>query len=164
MKIAEAFKKNVYILILGVVFGVFLIIMSCINYSEDKDVNITDTNLPEYGSAELESYTASLEKKVKSVVERISGVTNVSVLITIEGTNEKVYATNGSNKDYVIIKDESGNESALSLMEINANVRGIAVICNYGGNEDIRQQIIEMLTSVFNIGANRVSVISADAT
>ena len=156
-------KKNVYLLVLGIAFGVFLIIMSCLNSSDDKEIIDQNINTSEYGSAELESYTASLEKKVKGVIERISGVSNVSVLITIDGTNEKVFLTNGSNKDYVIIKDESGNESVLSVMEINANVRGIAVVCSFGGNEDIRQQIIEMLTSVFNIGANRVSVISADA-
>lgn len=150
-------NKNFLFAILGAVTGLLLLIYSSIGNTTTQ-VNEPTTSYP---NEEVESYTSSLEKKVSDHISKINGVSNVSVVITIDGSNEKIYATNGSSKDYVITKDSTGNENALILTEINANVRGIAVVCNYGNNEALRQQIIEMLSSLFNIGANRISVMPA---
>ncbi len=147
-------NKNVVTVLLAVAVGVLLIIFGFLKDSEPSQNN----EVNQYSDAELESYTSTLEEKVEKHLEKIDGVNNVSVILTIEGTNEKVYATNGS-KDYVVIKDSSGNENALMLSEINAQVRGIAVVCDYGSNEQLKQEIIAMLASLFNIGTNRISVI-----
>ena len=80
------------------------------------------------------------------------------MLVTVEISKEKVYATTGGDRDFVIITDSNGNESALTVAEINASVRGIAVVCNYGENEALKKEIIGMLASLFNIGTNRISV------
>ena len=152
-------NKNIIMIVLGVIAGIILIIFGSIKNADNSDIE--ETLESKYSSEELESYTASLETKVKEHIERIGGVSNVNVIITIDGSNETVYATDGGSKDYVIIKDNSGNESALSLMEINATVRGIAVVCDYGHDEVLKQQIIEMLASLFNIGTNRISVMSS---
>ncbi len=151
-------NKNLLVVVLAVLCGVLLIIFGSIG--DGKNVNEEDVANASYPGKELESYTSALEKRVTEHIERINGVSNVSVLITIEGTNEKVYATEGSGKDYVIIKDSSGSENAVVLTEINASVRGIAVVCDYGENNELRQQIITMLSSLFNIGSNRISVMS----
>jgi len=153
-------NKNLLMIFCGVLVGALLIVFGA---TKDSGVDKDEINegSAKYSSEELESYTDSIEKKLKGHIEKIGGVSDVSVIVTIDGTNEAVYATDGSNKDYVVIKDSSGNESAVMLMEINANVRGIAVVCNYGNNEIIKQNIIEMLSSLFNIGANRISVMSS---
>jgi len=150
-------NKNVLIVILGVVIGAVLIFIG------DSDKLSTDkTTQAEniYTSNELEIYTETLENKVGSFLEKIGGVSNVSVIITIESSKENVYATEGSNFDYVIIQDSSGNQSTVKLTEINATVRGIAVVCNFS-SEELRQQIISTLSSLFNVGTNRISVINA---
>jgi stage III sporulation protein AG len=149
-------NKMLLMIILGVLTGALLIIFG----SVDSDKN-TDTRLPssaEYGGQELESYTQNLEKRITELIERVGGVSNVSVLLTVDASNETVYATEGVNKDYVITKGKDGSEEAIRIMEINSTVRGIAVVCDYGGNEELRVQIIEMLSSLFCIGTNRISV------
>lgn len=151
-------NKTALFAVLGLILGIVLIFLGTSN--GDNGTAFAD-NSPKYSSKELESYTKTLEDKMKSMIERIGGVSNVSVAITIDGSIESVYATEGINKDYVIIKDSGGGENALQIMEINATVRGIAVVCDYGGNEKLKSEIITMLSSLFNIGANRVSVISA---
>ena len=150
-------NKNVAFSLLGVLLGGLLIVFGMLTPS-DKSEN-SETNL--YPSNEIESYTSSLENKISEHLEKINGVSKVSVIITIDGSNEKVYATNGTNKDYVITKDSNGNENALVLTEIIATVRGIAVVCDYNNNNELKQQIISMLSSLFNIGTNRISVMSA---
>lgn len=151
-------NKNVLVIVIGCVCGLLLILLGNVSEKEKNEVTVNE-NL--YTSEELEGYTDALEKKVSSLISSIGGVSDVNVLVTVEISKEKVYATTGDNKDYVIITDASGNESALTVAEINANVRGIAVVCNYGGNEALKMEIINMLASLFNIGSNRISVMSA---
>lgn len=152
-------NKNVLTVLIAIVVGILLVVFG-FSGSDKKDLE-QNTDAHSYTSAELESYTTALEGRVAKHIEKIGGVSNVNVLLTIEASNEKVFATEGANKDYVIIKDSNGNENALQLSEINAQVRGIAVVCDYGGNDELRQQIILMLSSLFNIGTNRISVMSA---
>ena len=155
-KITE--NKNLLTLVLAVFVGILFIVFGLLGEDGEK----TDTlEKVEYSSPELESYTASLEKRITAHLERIEGVSDVSVLLTVDTSGQNVFATEGNGNDYVIIKDSSGNENVVKLTEINAKVRGIAVVCNYQGNEEKRQQIISMLASLFNVGTNRISVMSA---
>lgn len=152
-------NKNATVLILGAVAGILLILFGSLGGSEkNKNAQVQQND---YTSQELESYTENLEKKIEKHIEKIGGVSNVSVIVTIEGTKETVYATEGVNKDYVTVKDSEGNESAIRLMEINANIRGIAIVCDYGNDETIKQEMIRMLSSLFGIGTNRISVLQA---
>ena len=154
MKIIK--NKRVLVIALSVFLGVLLVLFGSINKNGEKSA-ATDEKYP---TKELESYTEKLEKKISTHLSKINGVGDVSVLVTIESTNEKVYATEGANKDYVIISGDNG-ENGILLAEINAKIRGIAVVCDYGGNEQLRQEIILALSTLFNIGTNRVSVLSA---
>ncbi len=158
MKLNFLKNKNVLVIVIGCVCGLLLILLG--NVSE-KDNSEGAVNESMYSTEELEGYTEALEKKVTSLISHIGGVSDVNVLVTVEISKEKVYATAGDNKDYVIITDASGNESALTVAEINANVRGIAVVCNYGENEALKMELINMLASLFNIGSNRISVMAA---
>lgn len=151
-------NKNVIIVILGIVIGGALIIFGEIGENNNKTLP-TPEEL--YSSTELDIYTERLEEKLSVFLSKISGVSNVSVIITIDNSKENIYATEGSNFDYVILTDSSGNQSTVKLTEITATVRGIAVVCRYE-SEEVKQQIITTLASLFNVGTNRVSVIKAD--
>ena len=152
-------NKNLITVLMAVFVGLLLVLFGLFDDS-DKDIDEIRSDVS-YSSTELESYTTSLEDRVANHIEKIGGVSYVSVLLTIDASSEKVYATEGASKDYVIIKDSGGNENALVLSEINAQIRGIAVVCDYGRSEEMRQKIITMLSSLFNIGTNRISVMSA---
>ena len=158
MKLKLPQNKNLLIVVTGCICGLLLILLGGIGEDEKSDIPLRDDL---YTSEELEGYTETLEKRVADLLSHVGGVSDVNVLVTVEISKEKVYATTGDNKDYVIITDSSGNESALTVAEINANVRGIAVVCNYGDNESLKKEIIEMMASLFNIGSNRISVMSS---
>ena len=152
-------NKTLVISLLGILLGIVLVLLGSLSKS-DEEVTLSDNGI-KYSSKELESYTSSLEKKVADIIDKIGGVSDVSVALTIDASSENVYATEGQNKDYVILGEGNGSENAIKIMEINATVRGIAVVCNYGGSDELRVGIINMLSSLFDIGANRISVISA---
>ena len=151
--------KSVTVAVAGVLIGLLLIGFGALKGGKETTEPVSDT--VSYTSEELETYTSALEKKVAEHLERIGGVSGVSVILTIEASNEKVYATEGTSKDFVILTDSKGAEMPLSVMEINARVRGIAVVCDYSSNEAIRSEMIDMLSSLFGIGANRISVMQS---
>ncbi|MBR2460071.1 MAG: hypothetical protein IKB34_02415, partial [Clostridia bacterium] len=82
-------------------------------------------------------------------------------ILTVESSAETVYAKEGANSDYVIIQGADGSENVIPLTEISAKIRGIAVACDYGENEALKKTVIDLLASLFDVGANRISVISA---
>ena len=153
-------NKNFLFVSAGLIIGILLIIVGS-GGTDTKSENEKELPEQQYTSDELESYTESLERKIEDLVGKIGGVTDVNVLVTVDGSKETIYATEGSEKEYVVIKDSDGNEYVVRVSEINANVRGIAVVCNYSGNEQLKMDIINMLSSLFSIGANRISVMSS---
>ena len=138
MKLEFFKKKNAAVLLIGCICGLLLIFLGSMKGEEKELISPTENA---YTSDELEGYTDTLEKKISSLLSHVGGVTDVNVLVTVDISKEKVYATTGDKKDYVIITDSSGNESALTVAEINACVRGIAVVCNYGANETLKKEI-----------------------
>jgi len=155
----DIFKnKKILLSAVACLCGMLLILLGSFDSGDKKKTLDTEVS---YTSDELDSYTASLEKRIGALVGKIDGISDVTALVTVDASKESVYATSGANRDYVIIKDSSGNESALKLSEINATIRGIAVVCDYGGDEALKKQIIELLSSLFGIGSNRISVMQA---
>lgn len=156
--IKNLFKnKNLLIVVIGILIGGAMILFG--EYGKKEEPKPEDNSIA-YSSDELDMYTERLENKISEFLEKIGGVSNVAVVVTIENSKENIYATEGSNYDYVILTDSSGNQSTVKLTEITATVRGIAVVCNYE-SEELKQQIISTLSALFNIGTNRISVIRA---
>ena len=144
------------------VMGVFLAAILVLFGSNGKEsTKYAQTHSTDYESQELVTYTESLEDKIASFLGEIKGITNVSVILTVESSTETVYATQGTNSDYVVLKDSDGNENAIPLTEISAKIRGIAVACDYGGNEALKMTVIELLAALFDIGTIRISVLPA---
>ncbi len=156
----ELFKnKKILMAVIGCVCGILLIVAGSLGGSLKSEEKQESPSL--YPSEEMQVYTEHLEKRICELIEKVNGVSNVSVLVTIDTSNENIYATSGNNGDFVIITDSSGKETPVKLMEITANIRGIAVVCDYGGDEALRKNIINMLSSLFSIGSNRISVMPA---
>lgn len=148
--------KNTIVMIIGVIIGCGFIVYGNINTTEPQTLSDDIT----YTSDSLETYTEQLEEKIASFLEKIEGVSDVSCIVTIENGSENVYAVEGDNKDYVIMTDAKGNQSAIKITEITAKIRGIAIICNYSTDEQ-RHQILEMLSSLYSVGLNRISIMRA---
>ena len=89
------------------------------------------------------------------------------IMITLENTKESVYATDFENKsddtsvnqkdEYVIYSSDNG-ETPVLIMEYFPKVQGVTVVCSGGNNVAVKEKVIEAVTSLFSIPANRVSV------
>lgn len=153
-------KKIKIITILGAL-GIVLILLSGFTGDSQKSSNTAKEQIS------YEEYTQQLEEKLTNIISSISGVGECEVMITLENSYESVYATNSefknnddsvNQKDEYVIYDADSGETPVLIKEYMPKVMGVSVVCSGGENIEVKEKIIESVTALFNISANRVSV------
>lgn len=166
----EILKKPKLLIILGIV-GILLIFLSSLGGNENKKESFeTDAVFS------AEEYKENLEKEVENLVKKISGSKKAQVVITLEGGIRYSYAEStedtSSNKSeenggfssselkrsFITVKTSSGGESALLISEYMPEVRGVAIVCAGGDDEEIREKIQNAVMAALNITSKRVYV------
>lgn len=123
-----------------------------------------------------EEYKNILEKQVKEIAVSISGDKKTKVIITLETSIRREYAgesqnisgekstdkgkeTSGTVKEKAItVKKSDGSEEALLITEYMPQIRGVAIVCNTGGSEGIKQAISDAVTAALGITSKRVYI------
>lgn len=155
-------KRVKTIVALGLV-AIILIAFSSLFQSNDNSKNTEGEEV----SFDYSQYSEQTEKKLTDIVSSIDGVGECEVMITFEYSNENIYATDSenkndenyqSNKDEYVLYDSQNGEKALLIKEKYPTVQGVSVVCSGGDNVEVREAVINTVTSLFNISANRVSV------
>ncbi|MPM80884.1 hypothetical protein SDC9_127935 [bioreactor metagenome] len=131
----------------------------------------------------VEEYRTQLESELTELLSSIEGVSEISLMITLESAGENVYATekrasvnllsdslsgsqkrvenqNDSEDSYIILKSADGSESAILVKQLQPVVKGAAIVCKGADNEIIRQKIIETTAIALDLTTNRVSVVA----
>ena len=145
-------KKNKRIIAIGAiaVFGIVLIALSSISV---RDSTASDTTLS------YEEYTTELEKKIEGFLLSINGIKKARVIVTLDTSNEHVYAQNQSTYDFLTIS--SGNsESPVHITDIYPTVRGIAISCTDGDNNEVKMRITKLVSAYLGISSNRIEIVS----
>lgn len=122
-------KKKLAALILGV-FGIFLILLSLGGDGETQ----SDTE-------SLEKYKRELEDELAELCESIDGAGRCRVSVTFASGEKLQY------KGTSVISSEP------------PRVLGVSIVCEGGADPNIKRDISECMTSLFDIGSNRVCVL-----
>lgn len=128
-------------------------------------------------AADTDAYVRQLTQQLESLLGHVNGVGNCRVMVTLETGEEAIYAEDESesssfSEETGTAVKKSGNENrnstvvlsdgtGLLVTQIQPTVRGVAVICEGGGREEVRAAVIEAVTTVLNISARRVCVIQS---
>ena len=105
-----------------------------------------------------------LETKLEHALSRISGVGEVTVVLTAETGVDNVYATDRAmssddrEESLVILSGQGIGESAVLETQYAPAFRGALIICEGGENPRIRLQITEAVSALTGLGADRISV------
>ena len=169
-KYLKPFKKPKTVLIIGLV-GIGLIVLSSLFSSgESKKENMKT------GEMTAEEYKTILEEDIKETVTDITGSKNVSVVITLESgikysyadtreetltekkENEKESTDNETKSGYITVKTADGGEQALLVTTQMPKVRGVAIVCDGGDNEQIAEKIQNAVMSALNISSKKVYI------
>lgn len=88
-------------------------------------------------------YEAALEKRLSDILSGIEGVGELSVMVTLECSEETEYGKN--------------EEMLLSVKM--PRVRGVIVVCGGGDSVVVQEKVIRAVSGVLGISSARVSVI-----
>ena len=152
-------RLRLYLLLGCGVLGILLILFG----GSTKTAEKTSTETPYSTSTdELVIYQDYLEKRIKTLCESVSGVRNVTVVVTLSGSFESVYATEwpDGNEEYVILGSGS-SASPIYLSRSAPEIAGIGIVCSGGANDNVRRELISLLSATFHISSNRIYITEA---
>lgn len=152
----EGLKKSGALIVAGVIGLLLLIVPGFLPSGEKSSANAIDAENTEY-------YSEHLEKRLAELISKVSGAGDASVIVTLDGGSEYVYAANtktseqGSAVDYIVINSGDG-EGGLALGKIYPRVRGVAVVCYGGSSPTVKNEITQLIAAALGISTSRIMV------
>lgn len=145
--------------------GVLLFIVGSFALSDKDESGDADTEARELiGFFE---YKELLEREIEDVCSSVAGVKDVSCVIFFSDVGGSKYAQNlqsgnqSSEKSEYVIIGSGSNAHALYLGESLPSLSGIGVVCNTGGIESKRNEILCLLSSAYGLPMTRIYVSEA---
>lgn len=170
-------------LIIMLICGIALIYFSV--PIEENDKKIT-SEIGKIDKKEIElstnEYTKELEERLKEIINKINGISDVNVMITIKCGNESVVLTESSvqenekkdtnnngliseqielKKDTIVVyKKNSNGETVPYVVKENVpKVEGIAVIAKGAEKPENMIKITSIVKALFDVEAHKISVV-----
>lgn len=176
--IFKADKKLVVICAVGLVGIVLLIVSELVPSGKEKAEKTEKATASSVQTQE--TYAEDIEQRLTEMISSIDGAGKTRVMVTLESGVEQVYAKNekisndssldkdkskenySDEKEYVLIETD-GDEGGLIIKLIQPKVRGVAVVCEGGGSDAVRQEITQVVTAVLDISASHVYITKMSA-
>lgn len=178
LKHLQGEKAIKIIVTLGLV-GVALIFLSDFIFPK-KEAKVTETEEVKI-EYKAEEYHGELEKKLTSILKKIDGLEDISVMITLESTAEYIFASeernqsdsqqqynqSGLEKDqqksqsenkYILVEGKTGKKDALVQTILEPRVRGVLIVCKGSDNPYTQQKILEAVSKLFDISTTQIYV------
>ena len=149
-----------------------------------KDVNKEAAETFSSAGSKKAGTIASIEKayesELKDTLETMSGVSDVSVIVNVDSTEEKVYEKNAvsqhqiteetdrdggerkvedfSTDEKVVVIREGDKEVPLIQQTKKPTIRGVLIVAKGAGNMSVKKEIVEAVTRVLDVPSHRVAV------
>lgn len=168
--VRRAFSKDkgIKLVVLLGLCGVLLIYLSGL-FGGKKEKN------PDAGTQEApgtEAYGERLEEDLCRVVRAMTGEESPTVLVTLEDRGTSVYAsdetansragedeTSGERETvHVILKDADGAQHALTVTEIQPEIKGVVIVSRYAGDPVIREKLVDAVRTALDVSSAKVCV------
>lgn len=172
-KIKELFGKVKSIKHFEIVVAIIVGLVVCAVYfsffgtSQTKTDNASDDSTTNFASAV--EYVDYLENKLENVLSKISGVKNVSVIITLESGFTYDYAKDSETKTTTsggtatTITTETvilvSNEPVV-VKEIYPVVKGVVVVAEGAENFSIKMNILTAVETVLEVDQNSITILA----
>ena len=151
-------KKNAPMLVILFLLGIIFLCLS--EYDSSKSTG--------NGSADFDSenYAENLEEQLCSILEKMDGVEDVQVMITLEsGARYQISDETGNAyrfDTYVSsfsLQNNSEKGNGSRVIEITApKIKGVSVVCKGAENISVKERIINLISSTLNLTKNKIYV------
>lgn len=161
------FPHRKLLLLLAALCGIALLLFGSGKWTGQPTAPAESTDTPQ---SVLSDYAHTLEKEIAEACSKVRGVSQVSVLVSLDGDFENVYAmdedttqrdgTLQSAKHYVTVGSGS-NEQTILLSRKFPRVTGIGIVCVGGSDPSVRAELTALLCATFGLGANKIYITEA---
>ena len=164
-------KKNLKIVLLIIVGVVAIVLFFGFNSNKANSTSNTVSSTNSYISTM--DYCQIIENKLIEVLSKVDGAGAVSVMVTVDGSPEIIYAneqdkttssnssgtTSSSTYSSPIIIDANGSSSALVMTEVLPAVKGVIVVSSGAGNVATRLNLLNAVSTLLDISIEQVTVL-----
>jgi stage III sporulation protein AG len=125
-----------------------------------SDAKSDESSAAVSGIVTAEEYQTQLENRLCELIGQMEGAGHVAVMVTLENGEETLYALDTqsgqtqSQQTHVLLEDGSALTQTVYLPQ----VRGVAVVCDGGGDIHVAVRITEMLSALLDVPTNRICV------
>ncbi len=116
----------------------------------------------------------TFEQTLSSQLAAIEGAGRVSLMLSLDETEEAVYAVNvrrsansgGQNSyesDLTVLSDGSYGEAPVTVKSLLPTFRGAVVLCDGADNDSVRLAVTQAVSTVCGLGADKVTVLKMAA-
>lgn len=171
-------------------------LMAISHFSKDEKVTSTNNGKaaervqqaePAFGQSQdakskiIAAYEQRYEEQLKTALEAIEGVEDVTVVVNIDTTETKILEKNrvmqhqateetdreggkrkienqSTNEEVVVVRD-GDRETPIVLATKKPEIRGVLVVAKGADNLQIKKWIVEAVTRVLNVPSYRVAVL-----
>lgn len=136
----------------GALAMVLILISELVPQKAEKSVSSSDQSASEY--------QVQLEQRLEKLISQMDGAGKATVMVTLETGAEAVYALDTqsgelqSQNTHVLLDDGSALTETVCLPQ----VRGVAVLCDGGGDVRVASRITELIGALLDLPSNRVCV------
>lgn len=155
------------------VFLIFLIIFICLTtFFNDDEEEIEETQTDTIILDQTNEYKNELQEEILKMLNKMEGVGDVEVMITIENGLESVYVTEENfttdiqidsqkrtgEQTTLLVEDANGRRQALLKMTIQPVVRGVVVVCEGGDDILVVARVTQAIKALLNISSTKIYV------
>lgn len=153
-------SKKIYLFGLLILVGVLLLSFA----SEEGDSKVESAS----GIEELDpdKYAERVAEQVEELCNKIDGVSGAYAVVTLKGGYQATYATDSqisgsTNKNQTVIIGSGSNEQAILRGYRYPEIAGIGIVCNGGDGYAVKNKIVTLISSTFNLSTNKIFVVGS---
>ena len=132
---------------------------------------------------ENESYIEDMENKLVHILEKVDGVGQVEVMITLKSSRESVlnkdaseesqteeensngtkkYSQNDKREEETVLADASGESAPYVIKELAPEISGVIIACEGADNNTVAAAVTQAAQVLFGISSNHIKVLKME--
>ncbi|MBE6533419.1 MAG: hypothetical protein E7678_00390 [Ruminococcaceae bacterium] len=153
-------SKKIYFLVALLFLGVLVIAFGKGNSEKSENAH---AGIEKHDPSQ---YSSMLEERIAELCNRVDGVSGAHVVVTLKGGYQAIYAIdsqsgNTSTKNQTVIIGSGSDEQAILKGYNYPEIAGIGIVCHGGDSYEVKNKIVSLISSAFNISANKIFVVGS---
>ncbi len=164
-KIVE--KAGAFRLGIVVICGILFFFLSYSGEDKSPDTETAESRITESETDSLEEYKKEREEELKELLQKVEGVGQAEVMITLKASNEKVTLKDNTNKGEsneektVLVENSDRDSSPYIIQEKEPEIEGIVIVCGGGYDSVIKREITDAVSALFSIESHKIKIMKS---